>query len=81
MSIYKIAKEAKVSPSTVSRVLNNSPKVKASTRKLVLGLMKKRGFERRLLKRKVLSVPADPLSRRVCNSYVLQPWRKLCQQL
>ncbi len=36
MNIYDIAKEAGVSPSTVSRVLNNRDNVKKDTREKVL---------------------------------------------
>ena len=38
-SIYQIAKEAGVSPATVSRVLNNNPSVSDITRQRVLGIM------------------------------------------
>ena len=38
-SIYQIAKEAGVSPATVSRVLNNNPSVSDATRQRVLGIM------------------------------------------
>ena len=36
MNIYDVAKEAGVSPSTVSRVLNNKSNVKSSTREKVM---------------------------------------------
>lgn len=44
ITIYDIAKEANVSPTTVSRVLTNNPLVKESTRKLVLEKMKEMDF-------------------------------------
>lgn len=44
ITIYDIAKEANVSPTTVSRVLTNNPLVKESTRKLVLEKMKELDF-------------------------------------
>lgn len=43
-SIYQIAKEAGVSPATVSRVLNNNPCVSDSTRQRVLGIMNGANF-------------------------------------
>ncbi|MCU9612627.1 LacI family transcriptional regulator [Caldibacillus lycopersici] len=44
ITIYDIAKEAKVSPTTVSRVLTGNPLVKESTRQLVLEKMKELDF-------------------------------------
>ena len=44
ITIYDIAKEAKVSPTTVSRVLTSNPLVKESTRKLVLKKIKELDF-------------------------------------
>ena len=41
MTIYDIAKEANVSASTVSRVINNKPGIKAETREKVKSIMKK----------------------------------------
>ena len=45
MTIYDIAKEANVSASTVSRVINNKPGIKAETREKVKSIMKKYRFE------------------------------------
>ncbi|MDY4196972.1 MAG: LacI family DNA-binding transcriptional regulator [Peptoniphilaceae bacterium] len=44
MNIKEIAKLANVSVATVSRVINESPKVKSSTRELILLLMKEHGY-------------------------------------
>lgn len=44
MTIYDIAKEAGISASSVSRVINNRPGVNAETRQRVLDLMKKYNF-------------------------------------
>ena len=44
MTIYDIAAKAKVSISTVSRVLNNSDKVRESTRKHVLSVLEKHNY-------------------------------------
>ncbi len=44
ITIYDIAKEANVSPTTVSRVLTNNPLVKESTRQKVLTIMKELDF-------------------------------------
>lgn len=44
MNIYDIAKEANVSPATVSRVINNSGKVKLETRERVLRIINSEGF-------------------------------------
>lgn len=44
MTIYDIAKEAGVSASTVSRVINNKPGIKASTRDRVNRLLKKYNY-------------------------------------
>ncbi|MBR3436946.1 MAG: LacI family DNA-binding transcriptional regulator [Lachnospiraceae bacterium] len=44
VTIYDIAKEAGVSASTVSRVLNNKTTVKEETRELVLEILKKHSF-------------------------------------
>ena len=41
MTIYDIAKEAGVAASTVSRVINNKPGIKAETRQKVQELLKK----------------------------------------
>lgn len=44
MNIYDIAKEAGVSPSTVSRVLNNKDHVKASTREKILRVIEGKSY-------------------------------------
>ena len=44
ITIYDIAKEANVSPTTVSRVITRNPLVKESTRKHVLGIIEKFEF-------------------------------------
>ncbi|MCF0146485.1 MAG: LacI family DNA-binding transcriptional regulator [Eubacterium sp.] len=44
MNIYDVAKEAGVSPSTVSRVLNNSASVRESTRSKVMAVIKKKEY-------------------------------------
>jgi len=44
MTIYDIAKKANVSTATVSRVLNNSNKVKDKTRKRILAIIEQEGF-------------------------------------
>ena len=45
VTIYDIAKEAKVSPATVSRVLTGSAKVKPAKERLIRELMEKYGFQ------------------------------------
>lgn len=44
MNIYDIAEKSQVSIATVSRVLNDSPRVSASTRAQVLSVMEKEGY-------------------------------------
>ncbi|KTT82370.1 MULTISPECIES: LacI family DNA-binding transcriptional regulator [Mammaliicoccus] len=44
ISIYDVAKHAKVSQSTVSRVLNNYPYIKAATKEKVLNAIKELGY-------------------------------------
>lgn len=44
MTIYDIAKEAGVSASTVSRVMNNKPGIKTETRERVMAVVKKHNF-------------------------------------
>ncbi|MEN8254896.1 MAG: helix-turn-helix domain-containing protein, partial [Verrucomicrobiota bacterium] len=46
-SIYTLAKELGVSPSTVSRALNNSPKISEKRRREIKELAKERGFKLR----------------------------------
>ena len=45
MNIYDIAREAGVSPSTVSRVLNNKNNVKTATREKVLRVINNAGVQ------------------------------------
>ncbi|MBC5689737.1 LacI family DNA-binding transcriptional regulator [Mediterraneibacter sp. NSJ-55] len=51
MNIYDIAKEAGVSPSTVSRVLNNRDNVKKGTREKVLQVIEGKAYKPNLLAR------------------------------
>lgn len=51
MNIYDIAREAGVSPSTVSRVLNNHKNVKQGTREKVLGIIKRKNYTPNMLAR------------------------------
>lgn len=51
MNIYDIAKEAGVSPSTVSRVLNNRDNVKKDTREKVLQVIEGKAYKPNLLAR------------------------------
>ncbi len=51
MKITDIAKLAKTSTATVSRVLNNDPRVKEETRQRVLDIIKKTGYKRNTLGR------------------------------
>lgn len=51
MNIYDIAKEARVSPSTVSRVLNNKNNVKTATRERVLRVIEGKQYTPNLLAR------------------------------
>ena len=44
MNIYEIAKRAKVSPSTVSRVLNNKPNISAETYAKVMNVLADTGY-------------------------------------
>ena len=44
MTIYDIAELAGVSASTVSRVINNKPGIKASTREKVKALLKEHNY-------------------------------------
>jgi LacI family transcriptional regulator/LacI family repressor for deo operon, udp, cdd, tsx, nupC, and nupG len=44
VTIYNIAKEAGVSPATVSRVLTNSANVKSEKKERILELIKKYNF-------------------------------------
>lgn len=51
MNIYDVAKEAGVSPSTVSRVLNNKDNVKEATRERVMRVIEGRSYKPNLLAR------------------------------
>ena len=44
MNIYDIAEQCGVSIATVSRVLNNSPNVRAQTRERILAVMQEKGY-------------------------------------
>ena len=44
MNIYEIAKKANVSPSTVSRVLNNKPNISAATYAKVMNVLADTGY-------------------------------------
>jgi LacI family transcriptional regulator len=52
-NIYDIAKEAGVSIATVSRVLNNSSRVSAKTRKKILELMEAKGYTPKVMTSKL----------------------------
>lgn len=51
MNIYDVAKEAGVSPSTVSRVLNNKDNVKEATREKVMRVIEGKAYKPNLLAR------------------------------
>ncbi|MFC7785499.1 LacI family DNA-binding transcriptional regulator [Rossellomorea sp. GCM10028870] len=55
ISAYDVAKQASVSQSTVSRVLNNYPHIKESTRKKVLEAIEELGFTRDEIARSLAS--------------------------
>ncbi len=55
ITIKTIAKLANVSNTTVSRVLNNKPDVKPETRKLIMDLIGKYGFQPNAFARGILS--------------------------
>ncbi|QHW35021.1 LacI family transcriptional regulator [Paenibacillus rhizovicinus] len=54
VTVYDIAKEANVSVATVSRVLNNTAPVKASTRERIQGLINKYQFQPNALARSLI---------------------------
>ncbi|SDX74628.1 LacI family DNA-binding transcriptional regulator [Paenibacillus sp. CF384] len=54
VTVYDIAREANVSVATVSRVLNNTAPVKASTRERILGLIQKHQFQPNALARSLI---------------------------
>lgn len=56
MNIYKIAKKANVSIATVSRVLNNSEKVKNQTRKKILNIIKSQNYKPRIVRNKLPNI-------------------------
>ena len=51
MNIYDIAKEAGVSPATVSRVLNNHKNVKEETRNKILEVIKGKNYSPNMVAR------------------------------
>ncbi|MBU1077600.1 MAG: LacI family transcriptional regulator [Spirochaetes bacterium] len=55
-SIYEIARKAKVSVATVSRVLNNKESVRQSTRVRILDIINKNNYKPRLVKAKTLNI-------------------------
>ncbi|REE66980.1 LacI family transcriptional regulator [Paenibacillus taihuensis] len=54
VTVYDIAREANVSVATVSRVLNNTAPVKASTREKIMGLINKHQFQPNALARSLI---------------------------
>ena len=66
MNIYDVAKEAGVSPSTVSRVLNNKSNVKSSTREKVMRVIEGTSYKPNALARE-LSVGNPEISRFLCR--------------
>ncbi|WP_308638021.1 LacI family DNA-binding transcriptional regulator [Paenibacillus silvisoli] len=54
VTVYDIAREANVSVATVSRVLNNTAPVKASTRERILNLIQKHQFQPNALARSLI---------------------------
>ncbi|MDR1572761.1 MAG: LacI family transcriptional regulator [Clostridiales Family XIII bacterium] len=59
MNIYDIAKEAGVSISTVSRVLNNKPNVKPDTRKKIEHILEKHNYAPSVIARGLVSKTLD----------------------
>ena len=59
VTVYDIAKEANVSVATVSRVLNNTAPVKASTRERIQGLINKYQFQPNALARSLIKKATD----------------------
>lgn len=55
VTIYDIAKEANVSPSTVSRVINNKPGVRKENREKVRALLEKNNFQPNEIARSLVS--------------------------
>ncbi len=56
MNIYEIAEKADVSITTVSRVLNNSEKVKPETRKRILQIIKDYNYKPKIIRNKVPNI-------------------------
>lgn len=56
VNIIQIAKEADTSIATVSRVLNNSEKVKPDTRQKILSIIQKHGYKPKIKKNKITNV-------------------------
>ena len=55
LTLEDIAREANVSPSTVSRVISNHPNISAATRKKVLKIMEKMNFQPNIVARSLAS--------------------------
>jgi DNA-binding LacI/PurR family transcriptional regulator len=55
ITLEDIAKEAKVSPSTVSRVISNNPNISAATRKKVLKIMEQMNYQPNIIARSLAS--------------------------
>ncbi len=75
ITIEDIARECNVSKSTVSRVLNNSPHVKSSTRKKVLEVMKKYNYTPNILARGLIAKKIGALG--VIVSDITNPFHSL----
>lgn len=56
VNIVKIAKEAKTSIATVSRVINNSEKVRSSTRRRILKIIEAYGYQPKIRKNKTTNI-------------------------
>ena len=67
MSIQKIARQAGVSVATVSRVLNNSPSVKAKNRERVLQAIKESNYQPNLLARQLRTARSSMILVMVSN--------------
>lgn len=85
MNIYDIAKEAGVSPATVSRVLNNHKNVKEETRNKILEVIKGKNYSPNMVARNLsvgisrniaFMVPdiENPFSVRYFMGYPTRPW-------
>ncbi len=61
MNIYDIAKAAKVSPATVSRVINGKDRVKAETRQRILEVARRHGFQPQVMRHiPTIGIASDP---------------------